>query len=173
MLKTLKSLIGINQKADAAAAEIEKAPSDARDEIMAAERVNAEADAQYRAGLLSLDDAEAQKIVADKQAATLRQDRAAALVEALSSKLALAQAAEVQARRRRQYFEATKDQAAAAKVLATEYPRLARSLAELLFTVAEADALAQVANEVLLAGVDRHPPSRHRSGASQMFPVRS
>ena len=85
----------------------------------------------------------------------MRRDRAVALVSALTERLAVSQAAEDQAERRARYDAARKAQAAAAKVLATEYPKLARGLVGVLRTVAEADALARAANEALPDGVDR------------------
>lgn len=157
MLKTLRSLIGVHQKGDATAAEIEAALAGAHAEISAAERAEAEAVAAYKAGLLALDDDQAQRLVAAREAAELRRDRAGALVEALTEKVAAARAAEDQAGRRARYEAAGKAQAAAAKALAAEYPRHAQALAELLRVVAEADALAEDANAELLAGAERLP----------------
>ena len=157
MLKTLRTLIGVHHKGDATAAEIETALAGAHAEISAAEHARAEAVAAYKAGLLALDDDQAQRLVAAREAAELRRDRALALVEALTEKLVAARAAEEQAGRRARYEAAEKAQAAAAKVLAAEYPRQARALAELLRVVAEADALAQDANAELPAGAERLP----------------
>lgn len=154
MLATLKTLLGVHRKADANSAEIDAALAGARAEIEAAERVAAEADAAYRDGLLRLEEPELEKLIADRQTATVRRDRAIALVSALSERLAVSQAAEVQAERRARYDAARKAQASAAKVLATEYPKLARGLVSVLRTIAEADALARAANEALPEGVD-------------------
>lgn len=154
MLITLKSLLGVHRKPDATATEIDGALAGARAEIEAAERAGAEADAAYRDGLLRLEEHELEKLIADRQTATVRRDRAVALVAALTERLAVSQAAEDQAERRARYDGARKAQAAAAKVLATEYPKLARGLVGVLRTLAEADALAQSANEALPDGVD-------------------
>lgn len=155
MFKTLRSLIGVHHKGDATVAEIETALAGAHAEISAAEHARAEAVAAYKAGLLALEDEQAQRLVADREAAELRRDRALALVEALTEKLTSTRAAEEQAGRRAAYEAADKAQAAAVKVLAADYPRHARALAELLRVVAEADALAEVANADLPDGADR------------------
>nr|USU30150.1 hypothetical protein NG677_12115 [Methylobacterium sp. OTU13CASTA1] len=155
MLKTLKILPGVHQKPDATAAEIDGALAGARAEIEAAERAGAEADAAYRDGLLRLEEPELEKLIADRHTATVRRDRAVALVSALTERLAVLQAAEDQAERRARYDAARNAQAAAAKVLATEYPKLARGLVGVLRTAAEADALARVANEALPDGYER------------------
>jgi len=155
MLSTLKSLIGVRLQADAASHEIEAALASARDEVAAATRDRAAAEAAYRDGLLSLEVADLQQLTTEQSVAVIRRDRAAALVEVLAGKLADAQAIEEQGRRRARYDAAAKAQAAAGKVLVSEYPKLARALVGVLRTVAAADLLAQEANEHLPDGVER------------------
>lgn len=157
MLKTLRSFIGTARKADATSAEIETALAGARAEITAAEQAKAEAEKAYKAGLLALEDDQADALMATMELAARNRDRAIALVEALTERLGEARAAEDQAGRRARYEAAAKAQAAAAKVLAAEYPKHARAIMGLLRGIAEADALARAVNEVLPAGLEPLP----------------
>ena len=154
MLKTLRSLIGTARKPDVTSAEIETALAGARAEITAAEQAKADAEKAYKAGLLALNDEQADALMATMELAARNRDRAIAVVEALTERLGETRAAEDQAGRRTRYEAAAKAQAAAAKVLAAEYPKLARALVEVLRTVAAADVLAEAANQDLPDGVE-------------------
>ncbi|QRE78259.1 hypothetical protein [Methylobacterium aquaticum] len=159
MLKTLKSLIGVVRAPDAPSSELESALASAEAQVTAAAGEVSEAEAAYQAGLLDSDDAGLARLRSAREAASVKQERAAALVTALRQRIAAVQVQEDEAGRRERYAAAKRASAAAGKVLATEYPRLARDLVAVLRQVAEADLLVIAANEALPAGAERLFPT--------------
>ncbi len=154
MLRSLKNLLGFVQKTGVSAQEIDVALADAGQQVVVAEQDLAKAQRAYRDGLLKLDEAAHQKILDQKQAAVVRQDRAKALVEALETKLATVRGEEAQAQKTAVYDAARTKRDAAAKRLRDEYAKHATAIASIIRECAEADAAVSQANADLPADDD-------------------
>ncbi len=154
MLKPLKLLLGLAQKSGLSSQELETALADARSAVGVAEQELTKADAAYRAGLLEATEPALQKILDQKQAATVQRDRAKALVEALETKLATVRGEEAQAQKTAVYDAARAKLDAAAKRLRDEYAKHATAIATIIRECAEADAAVSQANADLPADGD-------------------
>ena len=145
--QALASLVGIARK-ETDPARIEAALADARGQIEAAKTDRTAAETAYRDSLLDVSEAELQKRLAERNAATVRLDRAEALVAALTERLALARETEARAARQAIHDDAvTKVEAIRAR-LPAEYRHHALAIRSLLRDLAEAEvALDRAARE--------------------------
>ncbi|MCJ2056657.1 hypothetical protein MKL09_08825 [Methylobacterium sp. J-048] len=136
--RALADLVGIARK-ETSPARIETALADARAQVEAATRDREAAETAYRDGLLDAPEAELERQLAEKGAATVRLDRAEALVAALVQRLAMAREAEARAARQAIHEDATAQCDAIRARLATEYRHHAGSLRALLRDLAAAE----------------------------------
>jgi hypothetical protein len=142
LAKDLASLVGIARK-ETDSAKIEAALVEARSQIEAATREREAAETAYRDGLLDSPQAELEKRLAEKAAATVRLDQAEALVAALTQRLTMARENEDRARRKAIYDEAKAKCDAIRARLPEEYRHHAGALRTLLRDLAEADVACQ------------------------------
>ena len=132
LAKDLASLVGIARK-ETDSATIEAALIEARSQIEAATREREAAEAAYRDGLLDSSQVELEKRLAEKAAATVRLDRAEALVAALTQRLTMAREEQDRARRKAIHDDTTKCNAIRAR-LPAEYRTHALAIRNLLRT---------------------------------------
>ena len=147
----LAPLLILATKDGASAAELDAGIIEAREAVKHAEGQAAEANRAYRAGLLSLDESALQKLVEAQTAANVRRDRAQAIVQALSEKLAEARNAEAETDRCRAY-EAAKQAAQAAVKTLNAYPGLVDQFIRLMREVNEAEMAVEAVNRDLPRG---------------------
>lgn len=142
----LAPLIALATKAKATSAEIETALETAWQAVAEAKAAHDQADADYTRGLLDLDEAGLQRVLDVRSAATIRRDRAAALVEALEDRFSEVQGDEAEQRRVAAYAAARTKGATAEKLIAERYPEIGRQLRSLLREIAEAEAAIGAVN---------------------------
>ncbi|WP_210250324.1 hypothetical protein [Methylobacterium planeticum] len=142
LAKDLASLVGIARK-ETDSAKIEAALVEARSQIEVATREREAVEAAYRDGLLDSPQAELEKRLAEKAAATVRLDQAEALVAALVQRLGMARAAEDRARRKAIHDDARQKCDAIRARLPQEYQHHAGALRTLLRDLAEAEVARQ------------------------------
>ena len=138
LARDLAALVGIARK-ETSPAVIEAALADARAQVLAATRDREVAEASYRDGLLDASPAESERHLAEKASATVRLDRAEALVAALVQRLAMAREAETRAARQAIYEDAVAKCEAIKARLPAEYAHHAGALRGLLRDLAEAE----------------------------------
>jgi hypothetical protein len=152
MIKMLRELFGAVQRDDLGTPDLTKSLTDAEREVAAAAAALEAAEAGYKAGLLSADDARLRQLDDARTEARLRGDRAKALRTAIAEKLATAREREAEASRRAAY-EAAEAQAAEARQLLQElYPEAARDIVKIIVAVASAEAAVRAANADLPDG---------------------
>ncbi len=162
MIRALKNLLGLAQREDATVAELTPSLPTAETELVAAQAAQAAAEEAYRAALLTANETALLQLDAARREATVRIDRAMALVGALRERLADAQAREAEAARVMRFEEARKQADDAAAALAEWYPKLASDLVALLTVVAQAEQLVQAANAERPEGTEAIPPVERR-----------
>ena len=146
MIRTLKHLLGLLAREDATTAELAPSLPAAEAELMAAQVAQKEAEAAFRASLLSPDEVASNKLDVARREAGVRIERATAMIEALRQRLADAQAREAEAGRVMRFEEARQQADDAAAALEEWYPKLAGDLVSLLTGVAQAEELVRAAN---------------------------
>lgn len=163
MIRALKHLLGLAAREDATAAELTPSLPTAEAELIAAQVAQATAETSYRTALLTADEAALLKLDAARREATVRIDRATALIEALRERLADAQAREAEADRVMRFEKARQQTDDAAAALAQWYPQLASDLVALLMAVAQAEQTVQAANADLPRNAVPILPVEHRA----------
>jgi len=145
--RALADLVGIARK-ETSPARIEAALADARTQVEAATRDREAAETAYRDGLLDAPEAELERQLAEKGAATVRLDRAEAVVAALVQRLAMAREAEARAARQVIHAAAVEKVEAIKARLPGEYRHHALAIRHLLRDLCEAEAaVARAATE--------------------------
>lgn len=145
------ALLGLTTKSGATAREFQAALVEAHAAIDQAEAEVVAADAEYRAGLLRLDEAALKKLIDAKTGAGVRRDRAAALVEALEARLTDVRAIEAEDTRKAAY-DAAQAQVKDAVSALQGYPALAEKIVTLLRIVNAAEVAVETVNRALPAG---------------------
>lgn len=145
------NLIAIATKSKTTSAEIQTALAGARALIMAATAEHDQAEADYRAGLLTMNESQLQSVADAKAKAIIRRDRATALVETLEARLAETTEAEAATGRKTAYEDAQAQAQRAAALLRERYPALCEQMCALLREVYTAEAAVIAANQKLPA----------------------
>lgn len=162
MIRAIKHLLGLAAREDAGTDELAPSLPAAEAELAAAQVAQTEAEAAYRASLLTPDEAASNRLDVARREAGVRIERATALIEALRQRLNNAQAREAEAARVLRYEEARQRADDAAAALNEFYPQMAEDLVKLLVVVAEADQMVQAANADRPNGADAIAPVENR-----------
>lgn len=156
MIKALQKLIGLARRTDASVDEIERGLPQAEAELVAAREAAVDAERQYRASLLSGDEARTRQLDAARREAQIRLDRATALTEALGERHREAEEAAAEERVRaekaeriRRYQDVMRQAAEARELLSVHYVQLANDIVAVLRAVAEAEVAVMSVNRDL------------------------
>ncbi|WP_267428298.1 hypothetical protein [Methylobacterium sp. GC_Met_2] len=161
MLKTLKALLGLAQREDATSDELNPSLPAAQAELAAAREAQAAAEQAYRGSLLGGNEAETLRLDAARREASVRIDRATALIEALRERLAEARDREAEAERVAEYEAARVQADDARRALAEHYDSMATDLVRLMEVVARAEMELQRVNADLPRGAERIQSVEH------------
>ncbi|MDP4024042.1 hypothetical protein Q8W71_15540 [Methylobacterium sp. NEAU 140] len=170
MKRLLKNLFALAGREDATVLEIGPGLPEAEAELAAAHERQQAAEATYKAGLLSVDEAGLLALDTARRDANVKVDRAEALVAALKERLAAAQAREAEAERVARHEAARRQADDAAAALSEMYAHLATGIVDLIEGIARAEAAVQAANADLPRGAEKIPGVERRIRSSPVFP---
>lgn len=148
----ISNLIAIATKSKTTSAEIQTALAGARALIMAATAEHDQAEADYRAGLLTMNESQLQSVADAKAKAIVRRDRVEALISTLEARLAETAETEAATGRKTAYEDAQAHAQRAAEMLRERYPALCEQMCALLREVYAAEAAVIAVNRDLPAG---------------------
>lgn len=146
---SIRALLGMAQREDATTDELIPTIDEAEADLVAARSGVIAAEEAYQSGLLSDNDSMLRKLAEARTEASIRVDRAAAVVVALKDRLAQARVREEEAVRVQKYQDAQRQADEARRALAEMYPMLAGQLVQLLTVVAEAEKAVRQVNDDL------------------------
>jgi hypothetical protein len=170
------NLLEIAQRPEAPSTALQSALKSAQDEVTAAETAITEAESAYRASLLDTDPGVSKGFSDARGDPSLRRDRAVALVDALTPRLADALEREEQQRRIEVYREAEAKRDAAIAAIRRDLPEIELIVSGLLGAIGEANVSVDRVNKAVPNGAVRlvgpemtlfGTPARERSEVSR------